>query len=159
MSGSPWREDELHLLRENYSRLGPEGCRALLPGRTRQAITLRASLEGVQSPNRNWTASQVTLIIERYPAIGSVALAELIPDRTPHEIRIKAGALGVKRSPGSKRAKAAEKIVPVDLQALRVEFERLRVELGREKAYAVLQRQRAEAAEVRIARIREIADE
>jgi hypothetical protein len=46
----PWTEDEDAILIENYPELGLRVCAELIPGRSRGAVSIRASILGLKSP-------------------------------------------------------------------------------------------------------------
>ena len=63
-----WTEEELATLREHYPEHGPSwrGWRELLPGRTRDAIQIRASYDGCARRRRHpwrWTDLEDRLVL------------------------------------------------------------------------------------------------
>ena len=146
MNGKLWTKQEDAALREHYAALGPSGCVAKLPGRTRPAITARAIMLGVARPKRNWTARERALIRDKYPALGPDGMHALIPHRSAKEIRGFASSIGVRLN--SRRRPALAEATERELGALRdelaneragriaaeLECERLRKQLNRARA-------------------------
>lgn len=112
-----WRTSEVSTLEVHYATLGPAGCAALLPGRTYQAIAIRARKLGLLAPRpvtqpggpkrlrRKWAH----LFTEEFDARVR-ALYQQPPQRGL--VRATAAALGVPRDVLFARARTLGLMVP-----------------------------------------------
>lgn len=96
MSGWPWTERELAVLRAHFATNGPARTAALLPGRTLNAVKGKAYAISLVH-NRKWTARENALIRQHYPQRGAAALADLIPGRSAQQIAVHANGISVFR--------------------------------------------------------------
>ena len=89
-------EDEI--LVNNYTRLGPTDCAALLEGRTVVAIKNRAQSLGLifRKEMFGWTDEEMDILRKYYPIEGKRVAARL-PNRTISTIQVTAHRAGIKR--------------------------------------------------------------
>src|SRR5262245_57618389 len=96
--GRSWSEAEDALVRERYRTLGPKGCAELLPGRSAEAIKMRAhclSASRARPRVNGWSAAEDQVIRECYPGGGALACMRKMPRRSWNAIAHRAGRLGV----------------------------------------------------------------
>lgn len=108
-----WTKEEIATLRKYYPDHAAKwaGWAELLPGRTAQAIQIRASIQGIRravSPRawEAWSIREDAIVAEHYPERGPswAGWADVLPERTKNAIRGRAYALGIhyKRYRGGK---------------------------------------------------------
>lgn len=97
MSGiKRWTSEEDKILVESYRKLGVEGVRRLLPGRSRVAILNRVYKMGVHG--RKWTRSEDRIIRMFYPTHGVECCQAIMPWRSLPAIYLRANRLQVYRN-------------------------------------------------------------
>ena len=93
-----WTKEEDEILVNNYTRLGPTDCAALLEGRTVIAIKNRAQSLGLifRKEMFGWTDEEMDILRKYYPIEGKRVAARL-PNRTISTIQVTAHRAGIKR--------------------------------------------------------------
>ncbi|EEM8095962.1 hypothetical protein DER63_13830 [Salmonella enterica] len=88
---SPWTKEEEDIIRKEYAcGSGSTKIMDLLPGRTWNAIVLRASkMKIINTRTKIWSEEEQQLLKQYYPTMGT-RVAEIIPGRT--EVAVKAMA-------------------------------------------------------------------
>lgn len=76
-NGRALSEEEIEFIRENYARLGKEGCAAEL-GRAPETVRKVASKLGFARPTRKWTEEEKDFLRNNYPEKGGKYCAEVI---------------------------------------------------------------------------------
>ncbi|EIZ8585495.1 hypothetical protein MQY53_003064 [Salmonella enterica subsp. enterica] len=90
----PWTEEEEAVIRREYAcGTRTDKIAKLLPGRTRNAIALRAAKLKVNNA-RIWSEQEDKLLKQHYPAMGT-RVAEMLPGRTALAVRSRASNLGI----------------------------------------------------------------
>lgn len=94
-----WTDEEIEILKKNYSVLGAKGCKDLLPNRSDASIRGKAK---VLKPEKNgcivekatlWTEEEVEILKKYYPILGVKACKKLLPNR---DVKSKAATLGLR---------------------------------------------------------------
>lgn len=108
-----WTEQELTILRDNYSTKGASGCAPLLPRRTLDAIQTRARILGLKVPHEvkrdialskakiyegRWTPAEDAIIVRLCGKVTYEEMCKELPGRTPRAINCRANKLGFGRS-------------------------------------------------------------
>ncbi|EBP4342236.1 hypothetical protein UK30_10315 [Salmonella enterica] len=89
-----WTEKEEKIIRREYASGTPvERIMELLPGRTRNAIVLRAAKLKVNNV-RLWRKEEEQLLKQYYPTMGT-CVAEMLPGRTALAVRVMANNMGI----------------------------------------------------------------
>lgn len=83
-----WTEEELMILKDHYPNGGYRAVKALLPSRTRFAVTFKASQLGLKSGKeiKKWTEEEIAVLSRLYKKIPLKALQVHLPNRTPEAI-------------------------------------------------------------------------
>lgn len=103
MSGKPWMEEEIKILKEHYPvELVDDVCK-MLPNRTREAILRYASYLGLKAYDPLlWTKQEDDILVKYFPIERPATLSKRLPNRTVKSIRGRATELGLK-GPNTKR--------------------------------------------------------
>ena len=95
---TPWTEDEIRILRDNYPKSGVLGVQKLLPNRSSTAcsnMAIRLGLTAKQSKEEiTWSDAEIEILKEHYPDMGK-DITRLLPGRTAATCRRKAYDLGL----------------------------------------------------------------
>lgn len=97
-----WSEEEIRILKENYSSVLCDAAawEKLLPTRSLASIQLRAHKLGLTGlASKKWTTEEDSIVLEHYHEYGSDAEAwgNVLPGRTVQAVQTRAGKLGAKR--------------------------------------------------------------
>lgn len=95
MPGRPWTWEEVNILEEHFCSQGT-AIIGELPGRTREAIQMKAGRLGLScvctTPHNAWTSEEIAVLQEYYPTLAS-DVVDMLPGRSREATRQKAQKL------------------------------------------------------------------
>lgn len=100
--GDCWTEDEIKILRDNFTKMGSDVI-SMLPGRSRQSINNKAQMLHIPSPN-SWSREEDRIIVKAcYDYTNgtfeySDTLPDLLPNRSENSIRLRVHNLAKHRT-------------------------------------------------------------
>ncbi|HEY2454524.1 MAG TPA: hypothetical protein VGI71_18285 [Scandinavium sp.] len=104
-----WTRKEEAVLRSHFSETNNlDEIHALLPHRSRQAISAHATIMGLRR-KQSWSPAEIRIMQQFYPLIGK-RVAEKLPGRTITAIRSRAEKLGLRRYPKKDGGKSVQDI-------------------------------------------------
>lgn len=106
--GRPWAEWEIQYLRDNWPQTSEAEIATAL-GRTRQAVSIKRHLAGIEIDPADWSPEEDTYIRENWRQQTEEEIASAL-NRTPHAIHWRGASLGLirRKPPESKRTWTAE---------------------------------------------------
>lgn len=88
-----WQPDEIEIVRENYSEIGPAAVADMLPLRSERSVVCLAARLNIKF--NAWTDNEEAIIRRLFPLYGAYVTANSLPRRTYHAVRLKAKKMGL----------------------------------------------------------------